>query len=76
MAKIMPINIFLKINELILLQLGNVKLTDIKNGLCHRVHTNKPFNNNDLARFWIMFSNCKQYRHFYTFVIAKLIKYQ
>ena len=34
----------------------------------------KPLYNNDLARFWIIFQKCKEYRHFYTFVIAELIK--
>jgi len=42
--------------------------------MCDGVHTNNSFNNNDLARFWIMFQTCKEYRHFYTFVIAELIK--
>ena len=70
----MPIIIFLKINELILLQLGNVKLVDSLNPMCDGVHTNNSFNNNDLARFWIMFQKCKEYRHFYTFVRAELIK--
>ena len=70
----MPIIIFFKINELILLQLGNVKLIDSLNPMCDGVHTNNSFNNNDLARFWIMFQKCKKYRHFYTLVIAELNK--
>ncbi len=70
----MPIIIFFKINELILLQLGIVKLSDNLYSMCDGVHTNNSFNNNDLAIFRILFQKCKEYRHFYTFVIAELIK--
>ncbi len=70
----MPLSFLIKINELILLQLENVKLIDSLNPMRDGVHTNNSINNNDLAIFWIMFQKCKEYRHFYTFVIAELIK--
>jgi len=54
--------------------LGNVKLIDNLNPMCDGVHTYNSFNNSDLARLGIMFQECKEYRHFYTFVIAELIK--
>ncbi len=53
----MPINILIKINELILLQLGNVKLADSLNPMCDGVHTNNSINNNGLV--WVLEINQK-----------------